>query len=211
MVDTVLSPIWYLISVLCFIASTLSVIPLGHTLFHFWCKKSNDINILTKLVVSLAFILFFMHIGQHLFWILSQLIPNGFHVTLHNCVNHIWLVSISYYMSKASMYSYFVLRTQYTFESTTFAYNKCIIWFLVLTIIIISLLLSVLWPILSVPMASLSIIQSTQGRKCIMLDYKLNIEKKNYASYMPSELAIATVLDLIFAMITVWMLVGKLF
>ena len=158
--------IWYLISVLCFVALVLSIIPLTHTLYHLWIKKTEKISNSTKIVVSLSLILLFINVCDHTFNRICQWIPGGFGIGITFCYVHIWTVSVAYYIGKSLMYSYFVLRAETIFKFSAFAYHTKTVFCALISINALSILFTVAWPILDTGLVKISTIEKTGGKVC---------------------------------------------
>lgn len=206
------SYLWYIVSVLCFIAWIISIFPVIHTLYQLWIKKSEKISNSTRIVVSFAMILLYLHVSDHTFFRVASWIPGGFGIDYEICIIHVWFISTTYYIGKSLMYSYFVLRAKDIFAYTAFAYNNIAVSCALFWINTFSILLTLAWPLLDIKFVKISTIETTKGKQCLIssgdYDYSNNSLEATILQY---ELALATLLDIIFSIITVLMLVGKLF
>ena len=169
-------------------------------------RKHKTTKIFTQMLnisVTIAMIGFWLTALDHLIFNLIVYIPN-LNITADICLIHLYGDSVPYYLAKLATYVYFVLRAWHTFYFTTMPYKIQLIVAILVVLLIAHILMCFFW---------MYILYDDMGVEktdinSIICTFQSSAETVRLSKI---DLLCAACVDVLFAIFTVYMLVGKLF
>lgn len=205
--------LWSITMIVTFMFLVSTLFPISHVIYNIWLKRHGccgDPDQATITVMNtiglLSLISYLLHISQHAFFLMNASSQLAFiNLNKQLCLVNNFLSNTLFYIGKSFMFTYFILRAESTFHHTNLRYNKKTIIIVTITIFAANTGLNYAF----VKLWSQSIITRKTNLDGTICSNEYSDTNTNDINLI--LLIIDWLSSTIFSLITLYMLIGKLF